>query len=69
MEKNLYLALHDIPTLTELAVLCLYSISICLPYLKWVRGDTGASALDLGPLHDECKISLCCYHFQSKFAT
>lgn len=51
----MYLALHDIPTLTELAVLCLYSISICLPYLKRVRGDTGASALDLGPLHDDVK--------------
>jgi hypothetical protein len=34
MEQNLYKALQDTSTLTELAVLCLYSICICLPYLK-----------------------------------
>ena len=55
MEQNLYRALQDTPTLTELAVLCLYSICICLPYLKRVRGDTSTSALDLGPLHDDVK--------------
>ncbi|KIM74390.1 hypothetical protein PILCRDRAFT_92576 [Piloderma croceum F 1598] len=55
MESNLYKALQDIPTLTELAVLTLYSISVCLPYLKRVWGDTSASALDLGPLHDDVK--------------
>jgi hypothetical protein len=55
MESNLYKALQDIPTLTELAVLTLYSTSVCLPYLKCVQGDTSASALDLGPLHDDVK--------------
>ena len=55
MKSNLYKALQDIPTLTELAVLALYSISVCLPYLKHVQGNTSAIALDLGPLHDNVK--------------
>jgi hypothetical protein len=55
MESNLYKALQDIPTLTELAVLTFYFISVCLPYLKCVQNDTSASALDLGPLHDDVK--------------
>src|SRR6266849_5619527 len=55
MDQNLNRALQEIPTLTELVVLCLYSISVCIPYMKQVRGDTTASALDLGPLHDDVK--------------
>ena len=55
MEQNVYKALHDIPTLTELAALSLYSQSICIPYMKQVRGNPETSALDLGPLHDDIK--------------
>jgi len=55
MEQNVYKALHDIPTLTELAALSLYSQSICITYMKQVRGNPETSALDLGPLHDDVK--------------
>jgi hypothetical protein len=57
MEQNVYKALHDIPTLTELCVLILYSISISVPYMQVVRGpqhDT-TNVLNLGPLHDKVK--------------
>ena len=55
MEQNLYKALHDIPTLTELAVLALYSLAISTAYMKHVRGDEKANALDLGPYHEKVK--------------
>ena len=55
MEQNVYKALHDIPTLTELATLSLYSQSICITYMKQVHGNPETSALDLGPLHDDVK--------------
>jgi hypothetical protein len=57
MEQNVYKALHDIPTLTELCVLALYSISISAPYMRQVRGpehDT-TNVLNLGPLHKKVK--------------
>ncbi|KAF8809251.1 hypothetical protein BYT27DRAFT_7232351 [Phlegmacium glaucopus] len=44
MEENLWKALHDIPTRTELAVLALYSQA---QYEK----DASLNALNLGPLH------------------
>ncbi|TFY54149.1 hypothetical protein EVG20_g9828, partial [Dentipellis fragilis] len=54
MEQNVYNALHDIPTLHELATLTLYSQSISHPYLRQVHGSAAKdrNALDLGPLHD-----------------
>ena len=57
MEQNVYKALHDIPTLTELCVLILCSISISVPYMRVVRGpqhDT-TNVLNLGLLHDKVK--------------
>ncbi|KAI0066539.1 hypothetical protein BV25DRAFT_1868215 [Artomyces pyxidatus] len=50
MENNVYKALHDIPTLTELA-------SISHPYMRTIRGSpTGTlNALDLGPFHEKVK--------------
>jgi hypothetical protein len=57
MEQNVYKALHDIPTLTELCVLALYSISISASYMRQVRGpehDT-TNVLNLGPLHNKVK--------------
>ncbi|KAF9528451.1 hypothetical protein CPB83DRAFT_766593 [Crepidotus variabilis] len=39
LESNLYKALHDIPTLTELAAITLYGVAISWPYLRTVRGD------------------------------
>lgn len=41
LENNLYQALHDIPTLTELAAITLYGIAISWPYLRMVRGTNG----------------------------
>jgi hypothetical protein len=55
MEQNLYKALHDIPTLTKLAVLALYSLAISTAYMKHVHGDEKANALDLGPYHEKVK--------------
>ncbi|KAG2037870.1 hypothetical protein BDR03DRAFT_933868 [Suillus americanus] len=45
IKKNLYNALHDGPTLTELTVLTLYAAAITPIY--------NVNILDLGPLHDE----------------
>ncbi|KAI0661679.1 hypothetical protein C8Q70DRAFT_966523 [Cubamyces menziesii] len=57
LEENVWNGLHDIPTLTELCVLALYSQAISHPYLREVRGPDQLSAniLDLGPLHDRVK--------------
>ena len=55
MEQNLYKALQDIPTLTELAVLSLYSLAISAAYMKYVHGDEELNALDLGPYHEKVK--------------
>ncbi|RPD58133.1 hypothetical protein L226DRAFT_467446 [Lentinus tigrinus ALCF2SS1-7] len=54
MEQNIYNALRDDSTLTDLCVLTLYAQAISHPYLREVRGPTAASSnhLDLGPLHD-----------------
>ncbi|KAI0039142.1 hypothetical protein FA95DRAFT_1453394, partial [Auriscalpium vulgare] len=55
MEQNVYNALLDMPTLTELAVLVLYAQSITHPYMRVVRGsDSGDSnMLNYGPFHRE----------------
>lgn len=54
MEQNLQSALHDTPTITELAVLALYGIFVTEPYIKYVRGSglTDTNILDLGPFHN-----------------
>jgi hypothetical protein len=57
MEQNVFRALHDVPTITELCVLALYSQIISAPYMRSVRGpshDT-TNLLDLGPLHDKVR--------------
>lgn len=53
MEQNLANALTDIPTVTELAILALYTIFVSKPYVASVRdgGLTEINVLDLGPLH------------------
>lgn len=62
MELNVYKGLQDYPTLTELAVLSLYSQSITIPYMRAVRGrgSEQTNILDLGPLHvsvkDHCRL-------------
>ncbi|KAI5827506.1 hypothetical protein K523DRAFT_418389 [Schizophyllum commune Tattone D] len=57
IELNVYRALHDQPTLTELAVLALYQQIITHPYMKLVRARDGEelNAIDLGPLHAEVR--------------
>ncbi|EPQ51558.1 hypothetical protein GLOTRDRAFT_96296 [Gloeophyllum trabeum ATCC 11539] len=57
MEKNLYNALQDPATLTEMACMVLYTQTVSEPYLKIVRGpgSEGLNQLDLGPFHEEVK--------------
>ncbi|KAF8805252.1 hypothetical protein BYT27DRAFT_7019940, partial [Phlegmacium glaucopus] len=47
MEENLWKALHDIPTRTELAVLALYSQAVSHPYMRAIRKDASLNALNL----------------------
>ncbi|CUA77938.1 hypothetical protein RSOLAG22IIIB_12921 [Rhizoctonia solani] len=54
IELNVYQALQDVPTLTELAVLCLHAQAIGCPYMRNVR-RSDRNALDLGPLHDRVR--------------
>ncbi|KAF9232856.1 hypothetical protein BU15DRAFT_67102 [Melanogaster broomeanus] len=60
MEENLFNALHDALTLTELAVLVWYAATIGHPYMYYVRGEgtKETSILDLGPLHDRLKVHI-----------
>jgi hypothetical protein len=55
MEQNLYDALHDLSTLTELVVMTLYGGWVSKPYAAHVRGPgtENLNILDLGPLHDD----------------
>ncbi|KAF8954451.1 hypothetical protein BDZ97DRAFT_1590776, partial [Flammula alnicola] len=57
MENNVFNALKDIPTITELCVLSLYSQAISNPYMRKVRGsgERRMNTLDAGPLHQEVK--------------
>ncbi|KAF8869688.1 hypothetical protein BD779DRAFT_1614354 [Infundibulicybe gibba] len=54
MESNVFKGLKDIPTLTEMCALTLYSLAITHPYMRVVRGsgDRRINALELGPLHE-----------------
>jgi hypothetical protein len=49
-ERNVYHALQDGPTFTELAVLALFSQAISHPFMIHVR-SSGMNALDQGPLY------------------
>ncbi|KAJ3819465.1 hypothetical protein F5880DRAFT_1616443 [Lentinula raphanica] len=51
LEYNIYQALYDIPTLTELAGHTLYGQAVTYPYLRVVR-SANANHLDLGPIHE-----------------
>ena len=55
MESNLWKALHDPATLSELAILALYGEAISYPYVKAIRSTSESgekqNMLDLGPLH------------------
>ncbi|EPS93541.1 hypothetical protein FOMPIDRAFT_1136038 [Fomitopsis schrenkii] len=52
MEANVLRGLQDIPTITELAVLALYSQAVSHPYMRIVRGESGIkNALTLGPVN------------------
>ena len=54
IEKNVFKALNDVPTLTELAVLCLYSQTVSAPFVEFVRNPQPEfqNALDLAPFYD-----------------
>jgi hypothetical protein len=53
IKLNLYNVLHDIPTLTELVVMVLYSQAVSHPYMRVVRGPgtEETNVLDLGEFH------------------
>lgn len=57
VESNLYKALNDLATITELVVLALYAQVITHPYMRQVRRPEGeeVNMLDLGPLHEKLK--------------
>ncbi|KAI1785512.1 hypothetical protein LXA43DRAFT_1065838 [Ganoderma leucocontextum] len=57
MEKNIYRALKDQPTLMELCALSLYSQAVPHPYLREVHGPDSSQInhLDLGPLHERVR--------------
>jgi hypothetical protein len=57
IELNVYNALHDPATLTELAVMALYQQVITHPYMRMVRAPEkdALNALDLGPMHVELR--------------
>ena len=54
MERNIYDALHDIPTVTELCVLALYAQANTHPYMCQIQGPgtENVNMLELGPLHN-----------------
>jgi hypothetical protein len=57
MESNLWKALHDPPTLSELAILAFYGEAVSYPYVKAIRSTSESgetqNMLDLGPLHQK----------------
>jgi hypothetical protein len=60
IEENLYRALQDAPTITELAVLTLYAQAITHPYMRHIRGPgtEEVNMLELGPLHNQLKVHI-----------
>ncbi|KAJ7650528.1 hypothetical protein FB45DRAFT_1017922 [Roridomyces roridus] len=57
IELNVYNALDDGPTLTELCVLALYHIFFSVPYTRRVRvpEEVALNTISLGPLHAEIR--------------
>ena len=57
MEANLWKALHDPATLSELAILALYGEAVSYPYMKAICTTTDSeekqNMLDLGPLDEK----------------
>ncbi len=57
IESNLWKALHDPATLSELAILALYGEAIYYPYIKTIHSTSESgetqNMLDLGPLHQK----------------
>lgn len=54
LEKNISDALHNDATLSDLAVLALYRMSISIPCMACVRVPN-TNHLDLGPMHQDLK--------------
>ncbi|KAI0054449.1 hypothetical protein BV25DRAFT_1888666 [Artomyces pyxidatus] len=53
MEQNVYNALQDAPTLTEMSVLVLYAQAVTHPYMRFIRGSGSGNGnmLNYGPFH------------------
>jgi len=62
MKANLWKALHDPATLSELAILALYGEAVSYPYVKAIctTSESGEkqNMLDLGPLHKKVSMHL-----------
>ncbi|KAG8709460.1 hypothetical protein FRC09_000664 [Ceratobasidium sp. 395] len=54
IEANVYCGLQDTSTLTELAILSLYALSVGRPYMRKVRSGS-LNALELGSFHNQVK--------------
>ncbi|KIJ35205.1 hypothetical protein M422DRAFT_262587 [Sphaerobolus stellatus SS14] len=55
MERNLQIALEDIPTLHELCVLALFAMIVSRPYMQVICGEghENRNILDMGPFHSK----------------
>lgn len=52
IEQNVYIGLHDPPTLIELCAIAIYGQAVSHPYMRQARRGCMMNHLDLGPLHD-----------------
>ncbi|KIJ42100.1 hypothetical protein M422DRAFT_171470 [Sphaerobolus stellatus SS14] len=55
MERNLQIALDDIPTISELCILAIFLLCISRPYMHVIReaGHDEHNILDMGPFHSK----------------
>jgi hypothetical protein len=52
IQKNLYELLDDLPTLTKLAVMALYTQAISRPLMAYVRSHINDNSLLMGPIYE-----------------
>ena len=52
LESSVYSALRDLPTLTGLAVLALYSQVVSVPYMRGIHGPGTKNAMELIPFYE-----------------
>jgi hypothetical protein len=52
IQENVFNALHDPPSLTELVVLGAYGQTISRPFMAWVRGNNNQNSLLMKPIYE-----------------